>query len=1154
VAEFYNGDATRSILYINGVQQSLSQRIGTQNAANAYATSNARVSGLAYGSGYNFMGTIDEVQIFNGALGTSTVGSIYSGTQSGRYLKTYYDGLGRKIRSVQRSFFSGPSTSGYRQETYTNNWQDRVVTSVNANGSVYRTAFDSLGRATSITNPDSSIRTTSYDDVNRLVTMTDEVGRVSLNVYDVVGRLTSVRQYYSSTGYNATAYSYDLAGELLSVADPLGQTTRHAYDDAGRLIQTTYPDGTSEGYVYDNLGNLIAKTDRSGRTVRYAYDALNRRVSGAYPGGSQVTYSYDNDGNLRSVLNGTATVYFGYDNLNRMTSRSLVVSGDSTNYTASYAYDAAGNLLNLTYPDGQGTLAYAYDPFYRVTSMTFGGSAIGSFTYRKDDLLSTISYGDNTLGTYVFNDRGFPLQDKVASGSSALIDLRYTENSAGDITGITDKAAASDIETYGYDKQDRLTSAIGPWGSIAYLYDAAGNRLREDRSAPPPATLRPNANGATLQWSPNGCTANWACVAEVASDGDTTYVSTTAIGATDLYRLPTLPFGSKGIEYVDVTAVARNTYTPPPPPPPPCPPTCPIGPGLAAANRTGVGIMSGTDDAIYLRVNGSRGSYRSLGNTYATYTQRWTTDPATGQPWTTAAVNALQAGVEAGDVYTSLRVTQLYVTVKLIDGAIYTYSTGPTGTNQLASVNRNGVLTSFRYDANGNVVNRGTSSSNAPSVFDLESRLVKACTASPCTTGNMYTFAYDGLGDRVQETGPSGSQTYTNTFVASGDAMLYLKNVVGSTMTKTVYLYAGSLLVATVSGSTRSYFHEDHLGNTRLVTQSGSVVFSTNYEPFGVPYGASGSDPSVKYTGQWSEALGLYWNHARFYDPTLGRFVSADPVLGHMSSPQTLDRYAYAVNNPMRFADPSGMDCSWNPLSWGDCVAAAGNVVYENTVGAAVNSYNWYIHASASDQRAFWAGVLTAVAVGALVGASCVFAGCAGLVLLAVGIGTSVAGSFLAGGVYLAAGGQSAGGLQATMFWGGIGAGVGFAVGGAVASSAASFGEDFLETQSRLGNLLNEVSEDVRASPEEYLSPKAMADEARFNAHLGTAIHEELAQRVADDPFLSTRLAYNRVGPDFTYVSSDHIYLEVTTPGQVTAHSTRFLQQGITGMFWYLTY
>ena len=147
-----------------------------------------------------------------------------------------------------------------------------------------------------------------------------------------------------------------------------------------------------------------------------------------------------------------------------------------------------------------------------------------------------------------------------------------------------------------------------------------------------------------------------------------------------------------------------------------------------------------------------------------------------------------------------------------------------------------GSVTKYTYDANGNNVGR-TSSSTSAYTFDLDNRLVQAVTPA-----GTYTFAYDGLGDRIQETGPSGGQkTYTNTYVASGDAMLYLKDVVGSTTTKTVYPYAGSLLVATVSGGTYSYFHADALGDTRLVTQAGhggkvTTVFSTNYEPFGMPH------------------------------------------------------------------------------------------------------------------------------------------------------------------------------------------------------------------------------------------------------------------------------------------------------------------------------
>jgi len=180
----------------------------------------------------------------------------------------------------------------------------------------------------------------------------------------------------------------------------------------------------------------------------------------------------------------------------------------------------------------------------------------------------------------------------------------------------------------------------------------------------------------------------------------------------------------------------------------------------------------------------------------------------------------------------------------------------------------------------------------------------------PVVLSGTYTFSYDGLENRITETGPSGSKTYTNTYVASGDAMLYLKNVVGTT-TKTVYLYAGSLLVATVSGSTKSYFHEDHLGDTRLVTQAGrngvSVVFSTNYEPFGKPYAVTGTE-AYKYTGEkHDDPTGFVYLRARQYDPDLGRFVSADPVLGSLPAPRLWNRRRVnASGSPWEFHGQRG--------------------------------------------------------------------------------------------------------------------------------------------------------------------------------------------------------------------------------------------------------
>src|SRR5439155_25636870 len=104
---------------------------------------------------------------------------------------------------------------------------------------------------------------------------------------------------------------------------------------------------------------------------------------------------------------------------------------------------------------------------------------------------------------------------------------------------------------------------------------------------------------------------------------------------------------------------------------------------------------------LKLRVNGYASAVQAAGDglTYASAGATWTTNPATGQPWTLADVNALQAGVEKATGYqgaATVYVTQLYVTVNLANDATYVYSDGPTGLDQLTSMTDSaGVTTTF---------------------------------------------------------------------------------------------------------------------------------------------------------------------------------------------------------------------------------------------------------------------------------------------------------------------------------------------------------------------------------------------------------------------------------------------------------------------------
>jgi RHS repeat-associated protein len=108
-----------------------------------------------------------------------------------------------------------------------------------------------------------------------------------------------------------------------------------------------------------------------------------------------------------------------------------------------------------------------------------------------------------------------------------------------------------------------------------------------------------------------------------------------------------------------------------------------------------------------------------------------------------------------------------------------------------------------------------------------------------------------------------------------------------------------------------------------VTNSSGAQYGYTRYYPYGSTRSSSGSlDTDKKFTGQRLDGTGLYYYGARYYDPTIGRFISADPIVPNPANPQSLNRYSYCLNNPLRYVDPSGhqqidwgCDASGQPLA-----------------------------------------------------------------------------------------------------------------------------------------------------------------------------------------------------------------------------------------------
>jgi len=134
---------------------------------------------------------------------------------------------------------------------------------------------------------------------------------------------------------------------------------------------------------------------------------------------------------------------------------------------------------------------------------------------------------------------------------------------------------------------------------------------------------------------------------------------------------------------------------------------------------------------------------------------------------------------------------------------------------------------------------------------------------------------------------------------------LYEKDVSGNLSTK--YYYLGGQRIAMRRGSTLTYLHGDHLGSASLTTNaSGAKVSIMRYLPYG-GLRVGGMSTDRRFTGQREEvSLGFYDYGARPYDPALGRFLQADTIVPNPADPQSLNRYAYTLNNPLRYTDPTG--------------------------------------------------------------------------------------------------------------------------------------------------------------------------------------------------------------------------------------------------------
>ncbi len=254
----------------------------------------------------------------------------------------------------------------------------------------------------------------------------------------------------------------------------------------------------------------------------------------------------------------------------------------------------------------------------------------------------------------------------------------------------------------------------------------------------------------------------------------------------------------------------------------------------------------------------------------------------------------------------------------------------------LATVDPNTQVTTYDYDANGNMVEKVVDNPSAGIkttlyTYDAENRLATVDDGSG--VGGVVSYTYDADGIRTSKLVGVTLTTYVVDKNRPYAQVLEERLEVGgvSTVVKR-YVYGHDLISQTDSPgdgqyASTSYFHYDGQMSTRALSQGatvisdptpaplGSVIAKYSYDAFGssldlqgnlLPAGST-SATDYLYTGEQHDAnAGFYYLRARYYSPGVGRFITRDTYQGSVHDPVSMHRYLYCHANPVNGIDPSG--------------------------------------------------------------------------------------------------------------------------------------------------------------------------------------------------------------------------------------------------------